>query len=108
MKKYLLVVDPTPDIHLSHAWLGVPVAELVEIGIAGNISRCSYAYQGMAWLEEDVDMSVYLEALAERRGHGHSTMIKFIQDWLKYNVVEVTEENTHIRSLPAFSAEVAA
>lgn len=57
MKKVYHIVSDA-----SHAWLKVPMAELERLGIAENISDCSYMRNGMAYLEEDADMGVFMAA----------------------------------------------
>ena len=51
-----------------HAWASVPVEELVDLGIAHKISSYSYRRFGsnLANLEEDCDLSLYIEALKVR------------------------------------------
>ena len=57
MKKvYHFVTDP------SHGWLKVPVAELKEMGLYDQISVYSYELNGMGYLEEDADMTLFIEA----------------------------------------------
>lgn len=46
-----------------HAWLAVPRAELVELGIITKISHYSYQRGDTVYLEEDCDYSTYAEAL---------------------------------------------
>lgn len=53
-----------------HAWAAVPVAELVELGIAHKISAYSYRKREVAYLEEDCDLGVYIKAL-EARGKAY-------------------------------------
>ena len=45
-----------------HGWLEVRKSELVELGIAAKISSYSYMKGKMAYLEEDCDMSLFIEA----------------------------------------------
>ena len=45
-----------------HAWLKVPIKELEALGIERKISKYSYHNEGMAFLEEDQDAGVYLDA----------------------------------------------
>lgn len=49
----------------SHGWLEVPLTELDDLNIADKISPYSYRSEnrGMAYLEEDCDLTVYLETL---------------------------------------------
>ena len=49
-----------------HGWLGVPASELLELGIAGEITPYSYLKAGMAYLEEDCDLSTFIRAKAAR------------------------------------------
>lgn len=55
-KTYTFYEDP------GHGWLRVPVAELVELGIADKITPCSYLNGEYAYLEEDGDMTMFLVA----------------------------------------------
>ena len=45
-----------------HAWLRVPIAELIGLSIADQISACSYINGKYAYLEEDCDAGVFLRA----------------------------------------------
>lgn len=67
MKTFNMISDP------SHGWLKVPVAELERLGIQDNISTYSYVRGDMAYLEEDCDMTTFLNARKER---GEETKIK--------------------------------
>lgn len=60
MKTYKLHVDN------GHAWLEVPISELDKLGIYDQISRCSYQRVGIAYLEEDCDMPLFLNKLGEK------------------------------------------
>jgi hypothetical protein len=53
---YVFFTDP------GHGWLRVKLAELVALGIAEKISRFSYMHGGYAYLEEDCDAGVFLQA----------------------------------------------
>lgn len=57
MKKILVYADP------GHSWAKVRKEELTELGIADEISSCSYERGDYAYLEEDCDRLKYLEAL---------------------------------------------
>jgi hypothetical protein len=50
-----------------HAWLKVPREKLHALGIAGQISCCSYARNKHVYLEEDLDAGIFLKA-AEAAG----------------------------------------
>ena len=56
MAAYNYIQDP------GHGWIEVPMKEITRLGIAKNISECSYAKDGNAYLEEDCDAGVFLEA----------------------------------------------
>ena len=43
-----------------HGWLEVPRDDLTALGIADEISPCSYQDEANAYLEEDVDAGAYL------------------------------------------------
>lgn len=49
-----------------HGWARVPRAKLVKLGIADKISSFSYQKGVNVYLEEDCDLSVYIEALKAR------------------------------------------
>ena len=49
-----------------HSWLKVPIRYLSVLGIVDKISKYSYCKGGYAYLEEDCDASVFLEALQSR------------------------------------------
>lgn len=50
-----------------HGWLRVKIHNLIELGIAGKISSFSYQRGQWAYLEEDCDASVFMQA-AEAQG----------------------------------------
>lgn len=49
-----------------HAWLCVNYAELEELGIQDKISAWSYRNYDLAYLEEDCDASVYINAVNKK------------------------------------------
>lgn len=57
---YKFISDP------GHGWLQVPISELYELGLVGDISNYSYRDREYAYLEEDVDAGVFITALKER------------------------------------------
>lgn len=57
MKTFDFISDP------GHAWLKVPHALLVELGIADKISQYSYTRGAFAYLEEDCDASHFIAAM---------------------------------------------
>jgi hypothetical protein len=56
MSTYTFHEDP------GHGWLQVPRSELVRLGIAGQVSSYSYQAAGDVFLEEDCDLSLFMEA----------------------------------------------
>ena len=53
---YVFFTDP------GHGWLRVKRAELVALGIAEKISAFSYMHNDYAYLEEDCDAGIFLQA----------------------------------------------
>ena len=51
-----------------HAWLEVNTSELARLGIADQISGYSYKRGGKAYLEEDWDAGLFIEALTKTDG----------------------------------------
>jgi hypothetical protein len=45
-----------------HGWLKVPMAEIETLGIASDISQCSFVNGRFVYLEEDMDAGTYLNA----------------------------------------------
>jgi len=58
MKTFDYIQDP------GHGWIKVPVALLLELSIAGDISSFSYYRDGFAYLEEDCDAARFMNAYA--------------------------------------------
>lgn len=83
--KFHFVQDP------GHGWLKVPVAELERLGIADQISSYSYLKDGMAYLEEDSDMNVFINA---REQAGNPVEIKTYS----------RNRQSRIRNYPAYQA----
>ena len=50
-----------------HAWMAVPLDELMELDIAKHMSAYSYFKSGIVYLEEDRDAPIYLDAV-KRKG----------------------------------------
>ena len=46
----------------AHAWLEVPMQELIDLGIADKISHFSYRNGKYVYLEEDCDLGIWLYA----------------------------------------------
>jgi len=90
--------ETTTRIHIihtdaGHGWVEVPMAEVNKLGIASQISTCSYQSKDgkTAYLEEDCDMSLYLKALGYDCLHNRPkfedkyTESSFIRDLHFYN-----------------------
>jgi len=57
---YRFITDP------GHGWLEVPLSDLVDLGIAQDISKYSYlSVNGIAYLEEDCDAPRFNDAKGE-------------------------------------------
>lgn len=52
----------------SHGWLKVPMALLAQLGIADKISHYSYMRKAHAFLEEDLDLAVFMNAYRAAAG----------------------------------------
>ena len=50
----------------AHGWVKVPKKMLLDLGIAEKISHYSYVRNEYAYLEEDGDLSTFLQACEER------------------------------------------
>ena len=59
-----------------HGWAKVKKSELEKLGIAQLISACSYERGEYAYLEEDCDLSRFLEAYCTYYGIDKSTFFK--------------------------------
>ena len=75
---------------LGHAWLEVPMSMLQYLGIKNKISNYSYLKNGVAYLEEDCDAPIFLDAYRNRYG-------------FRPRFVEEHQEVTPIRDYPRYS-----
>ena len=82
LRKYLFISDP------SHAWLVVDRSELKSFGVENDRSSCAYVHRDKAYLEEDCDAGIFIDAL---KNAGHE--VEF---------VEKHEEHTQIRNYCQF------
>jgi hypothetical protein len=57
MMTYNYLQDP------GHGWLQVPMTEIKKLGLAQKISVYSYRKGDSAFLEEDCDMSLFIQAM---------------------------------------------
>ena len=69
------MVDP------GHAWLIVERDELTKLGIKDKISSYSYYKNDLAYLEEDCDAAIYIEAVIAQRGISPADMKPYSQSF---------------------------
>jgi len=62
MKSITLQVFADPG----HAWARFPKARLIKLGIADKVSSYSYERNGQAFLEEDCDLALLMNALKSK------------------------------------------
>ena len=81
-----------------HGWLKVPVIELAKLGIVNKISGYSYLNKGFAYLEEDCDLGVFVNARKEKGG-AFALKTKYeekdespIREYAQYNLQNVARE----------------
>lgn len=67
----------------SHGYVGIDLAVLVAMGIADAVSECSYIEGRCAYLEEDADAPMFLEAFKARFGGYSLDYIDVGEDWLR-------------------------
>jgi len=72
-----------------HAWLEVPIGHLAQLGIINDISRYSYVNGSMAYLEEDCDAGIFMNAA---RAAGIDVSFR-----------EIHQDPTPIRDYPHYS-----
>jgi len=84
--KYRFISDP------GHGWLEVSREEVNRLGIADEVSHYSYQYRDKVYLEEDCDLSTFIEA---KKAVGE-----------QIELVEVYQENTPVRNYPHYRVEV--
>jgi hypothetical protein len=58
--EYTYYTDP------GHGWLAVAMEELDLLGIRDQISPYSYRKDGIAYLEEDCDMALFIDTMASK------------------------------------------
>ena len=94
MKRYRFITDP------GHGWLEVPTNELQKLGIADQISTCSYISADglLAYLEEDCDAPIFFQAKGWK------------ESWIGSNgyvtpIEEVYQEHTFVRGLESYKTK---
>jgi len=83
--KYVKLEDP------GHGWLKVEIKDLLKLGIEGKISDFSYMRGDKAYLEEDADMTVFLNTI------GIHTSAEFSAWYPKHIITKHTNKNSRIR-----------
>jgi hypothetical protein len=73
-----------------HGWLEVPLSDVIALGIAGKVSRYSYAKGEAVYLEEDGDASLYLNQLTALG--------------VEFSISEAYREHSPIRAFNRFTA----
>jgi hypothetical protein len=76
-----------------HGWIEVPLLVLNQLNIHNKISGCSYMQHRTAYLEEDCDAGILMDAL---KAHSPDAEFKFIE--------KNTNEDSFIRNLPRYPA----
>lgn len=84
-KNYNVYGDP------GHAWAKVKYTEIVKLGIQYKISPYSYVRGDNVYLEEDCDLSIFVEALSK---------IGIKPNWIEHH----TNKNSKIRSYNRYIA----
>ena len=74
-----------------HGWLSVSLKDVITLGIKDKISSCSYMTLTRAYLEEDCDASVFINAAKE-------------QKW-EINIKNTNVDVTPIRNYASFDVE---
>lgn len=77
-----------------HGWLAVKTRELVELGIADKITAYSYTKGQSSYLEEDCDMTLYVNT---QRDRGVTVEVRDGKRW---------DKKSPIRAFPAYQAAV--
>ena len=76
--EYTYYTDP------GHGWLAVGIDELLVLGIADKISAYSYMNKGIAYLEEDCDMALFIDTMASK---GVEITLKRINEPYKDSII---------------------
>ena len=81
-----------------HGWCRVPKSLLRTLGIANKVSRYSYESGTYAFLEEDCDFTVFVNAWCAAT---KETINAF---FTKHVIEKHTDGQSHIRSYPSYQA----
>lgn len=86
MTTYTFLADP------GHSWLAVPLVDLTDVGLTrADFSRFSYVKHDVAYLEEDCDAAVFVNAYVEKYGarpafrESYSNANSYIRDYARLN-----------------------
>ena len=99
---YIFHEDP------GHGWIAVPVAELIALNIANQITSCSYIHGGLAYLEEDSDLPTFFEAKKAAGqpltfdGHNVRTIHKEVTPIRNYNSYTIEAVRDYMASRPDY------
>jgi len=75
----------------SHGWVEVPLQLLKDLDIASEISSCYYINNSVAFLEEDADAGIFVNAITKELGKKisfnefHSDKLSKIRNYMAYN-----------------------
>lgn len=72
VKSFRVFSDP------GHSWVKVPIELVKSMGIADKITRYSYINKNYVFLEEDCDLTTFINKWNELHGEG---TIKFVESW---------------------------
>lgn len=86
---YVFHTDP------GHGWMAVKRAELVKLGIAGQVSHFSYQNGGTIYLEEDCDAPLFL---ATKKAKGEEVPSDHIRE-------SHTDDNHYIRNYEPYKPD---
>jgi hypothetical protein len=75
-----------------HAWGKVSKKELNDLGLLDKISACSYQTKKFVYLEEDLDLGIYTNALIN-----NDVKFQFVTKYCKNN------KRSHIRNYQGYS-----
>ena len=84
-RKLKVLTDP------GHGWLSVTLKDIATLGIEDKISSCSYMNASRAYLEEDCDMKVFMDAAK-------------LQGWDISLTTSHTDSSHYVRDYPMFNA----
>ena len=91
----------------AHGWLAVPFKLIEQLGLAEQITPCSYCRQGQIYLEEDLDASTFLCAylsIDTDPEHWTTDEIAKVQDfWINHCNRVITNDPSIIRTYAKYS-----